>query len=56
MYATLIQPANFAALSLSGSKQDILLNIYFLKRTKRDSPPEITFAPKLNPESQNIYS
>nr|DAV99589.1 MAG TPA: hypothetical protein [Caudoviricetes sp.] len=21
-----------------------------------DSPPEITFAPKLNPKSQNIYS
>ena len=55
MYATLIQPANFAALSLSGSKQDILF-ILILKRTKRDSPPEITFAPKLNPESQNIYS
>nr|DAT35732.1 MAG TPA: hypothetical protein [Caudoviricetes sp.] len=29
MYATLIQPANFAALSLSGSEQDILfINIF----------------------------
>nr|DAK46512.1 MAG TPA: hypothetical protein [Bacteriophage sp.] len=29
MYATLIQPANFAALSFSGSKQNILFNIFF---------------------------
>ena len=56
MYAMLIQPANFAALSFSGPDQDILFNIYNLKRIKRDSPPDITFAPKLNPGSQNIYS